>query len=151
MLVLTFSIGPTRFVVDARRVCQVVPRVPLQAVPLSEPYVAGVLDFRGGVLAVVDLSARLFGTVCKESLSTRIIIVLIKHQDREVPLGIIAEQVTQLCRADSSAATSSSPEASEHDCLGCITRVDGALAQWIDVDQILPESVRIRMFDQIGE
>ena len=55
MLSLTFCIGPTRFVIDARRVSQVVPRVPLRALPLAEPYVAGLLDFRGTVLAVVDL------------------------------------------------------------------------------------------------
>ena len=55
MLHLTFCIGPTRFVIDARRVSQVVARVPLRALPLSEPYVAGLLDFRGTVLAVVDL------------------------------------------------------------------------------------------------
>lgn len=151
MLVLTFCIGPTRFVVDARRVSQVIPRVPLQTAPLAEPYVAGVLDFRGGVLAVVDLSTRLFGTACAERLSTRIIIVRVKHQERDVPLGIIAEQVTELCRADSSTDNSSLPEAAQHDCLGRIVHVDGALAQWIDVDQILPESVRIRMFDQIVE
>ena len=66
----------------------------------SEPYVAGLLDFRGTVLAVVDLATRLFGTACTSSLSTRIIIVQIQHSDREVPLGLIAEQVTELCQAD---------------------------------------------------
>lgn len=151
MLVLTFCIGPTRFVVDARRVSQVIPRVPLQTAPLAEPYVAGVLDFRGDVLAVVDLSTRLFGTACTERLSTRIIIVRVKHQERDVPLGIIAEQVTELCRAESLTDNNSLQEATQHDCLGRIVHVDGALAQWIDVDQILPEPVRIRMFEKIVE
>ena len=106
--VLTFCIGPTRFVIDARRVSQVVPRVPLRALPLAEPYVAGLLDFRGTVLAVVDLATRLFGTACASSLSTRIIIVRIQHSDREIPLGLIAEQVTELCQADVPTATESS-------------------------------------------
>ena len=156
MLLLTFHIGPTRFVIDARRVSQVVPRVPLRTLPLSDPCVAGLLDFRGAALAVVDLSTRLFGTACTSRLSTRIMIVRIKHKDREVPLGLIAEQVTELCRADvpvtsGSVAGSPAPGAPQQDCLGPIVRVDGVLAQWIEVDRILPESVRLQIFDEILE
>lgn len=166
MLLLTFCIGPTRFVIDALRVSQVVPRVPLRALPLCEPYVAGLLDFRGTVMAVVDLSTRLFGTPCASRLSTRIIIVRLKHEDRELPLGLIAEQVTKLCRTDEPVTGGRTllisknvvPEHSvpanevrEHDCLGRIVRVDGALAQWIEVDRLLSESMRNRIFDQILE
>ena len=151
MLHLTFCIGPTRFVIDARRVSQVVARVPLRVLPKSEPYVAGLLDFRGTVLAVVDLATRLFGTACASSLSTRIIIVRIKHADREVPLGLIAEQVTELCQADVPMADRAGSEVPEHDCLGRIVRINGELAQWIEVDRVLPESVRQQIFDQIQE
>ncbi len=94
MLHLMFCIGPTRFVIDARRVSQVVARIPLPALPLSEPYVAGLLDFRGTVLAVVDLATRLFGTACTSSLSTRIIIVRIKHAD----CGRLSEN-SRICRS----------------------------------------------------
>ena len=151
MLHLTFCIGPTRFVIDARRVSQVVARVPLRILPKSEPYVAGLLDFRGTVLAVVDLATRLFGTACASSLSTRIIIVRIKHADREVLLGLIAEQVTELCQADLPMADRAASAVPEHDCLGRIVRINGELVQWIDVDRVLPESVRQQIFDQIQE
>lgn len=168
MLLLTFYIGTTRFVIDARRVSQVIPRVPLQALPLVDPCIAGVLDLRGGPLAVVDLSMRLFGSPCASRLSTRIMIVQIQHADREVPLGLIAEQVMELSRADvpvseksvvDNTATVSEPAsvstrsavATEQDCLGSIIRVDGELAQWIEVDRVLPEAVRRQLFDQILE
>ena len=151
MLVLTFYIGPTRFAIDASRVSQVVPRVPLRALPLSESYVAGLLDFRGTVLVVVDLATRLFGTSCASRLSTRIIIVRIKHCDREIFIGLIAEQVTELCQTDLPAATHSKPTDSEHECLGRMLRVGDALAQWIEVDQVLPASARLQIFEQILE
>ncbi len=151
MLHLTFFIGSTRFVIDARRVSQVVARVPLRALPKSEPYVAGLLDFRGEVLAVVDLGVRLFGTACASRLSTRIIIVRIQHADREVPLGLIAEQVTELCQAELPADDRPAAAVPEQDCLGRIVRIDGELAQWIEVDRVLPEAVRRQIFDQILE
>ena len=151
MLHLTFCIGPTRFVIDARRVSQVVARVPLRALPLSDAFVVGLLDFRGTVLPVVDLATRLCGTSCASSLSTRIIIVRIKHKDREVPLGLIAEQVTELCQAEAQMAESPASVMPEHDCLGRIVRIDGELAQWIEVDRVLPESVRHQIFDQFLE
>jgi chemotaxis-related protein WspB len=151
MLVLTFCIGPTRFVIDARRVSQVVPKVPLRALPLSEPYVVGLLDFRGTVLAVVDLGIRLFGTECTSRLSTRIIIVHIQHSDREMLLGLIAEEVTELCQADVPAATEMPTAGSEYDCLGRMVRVSDTLAQWIEVDRVLPESVRCQILDHLPE
>ena len=150
MLLLTFCIGTTRFVVDARRVSQVIPRVPLRTLPLGDPCIAGLLDFRGAALAVVDLSMRLFGTACTPRLSTRIMIVQIKHADREVLLGLIAEQVMELCRADVPASVST-PVAPQQDCLGPIVRVDGTVAQWIEVDRVLPEAVRRQIFDQFLE
>ena len=151
MLHLTFCIGPTRFVIDASRVSQVVARVPLRALPLSEPYVAGLLDFRGTVLVVVDLATRLLGAACASSLSTRIIIVRIKHDDREFPLGLIAEQVTELCQADAPMGERPKSVIKEDDFLGPIVRVDGTLVQRIDVDRVLPESVRHQIFDHILE
>ncbi len=151
MLNLTFCIGPTRFMVDARRVSQVVARVPLRTLPLTEAFVVGLLDFRGTVMPVVDLATRLFGTSCTSSLGTRIIIVQIKHEDREVPLGLIAEQVTELCQAEAQMAESPASVMPEHDCLGRIVRIDGELAQWIEVDRVLPESVRHQIFDQFLE
>jgi chemotaxis-related protein WspB len=151
MLVLTFCIGPTRFVIDARRVSQVVPKVPLRALPLSEPYVAGLLDFRGTVLAVVDLGTRLFGTACTSRLSTRIIIVHIQHSDREMLLGLIAEEVTELCQADVPATTELPTAGSEHDCLGRMVRVGDTLAQWLEVDRVLPELVRCQILDHLPE
>ena len=126
MLHLTFCIGPTRFVIDARRVSQVVARVPLRILPKSEPYVAGLLDFRGTVLAVVDLATRLFGTLALEP----------EHKDHYCSnqtcksrnsLGLIAEQVTELCQADVPMVDRSGSEVPEHDCLG---RMCELMANW---------------------
>jgi chemotaxis-related protein WspB len=148
MLYVTFHLGQTRFVIDAGKVTQVVARVPLRVLPLTEPYVAGLLDFRGTLLVVVDLSTRLFGTHCAENLSTRIIIVRIKHGDREVPMGLIAEHVTRLSHAEAALPEDKIETVPEDDCLGRIVRIDGSPVQRIEVDRILSEPLRRQIFEQ---
>jgi chemotaxis-related protein WspB len=149
MLILSFCIGPARFYIDARRVSQVVPRVPLRALPLAEPYIAGLLDHHGSVVAVVDLAARLFRTACTSCLSTRIIIVRIQHEGREVPLGLIAEQVTELCQVDVPTDTRATHRDSAHDCVGRMIRVGDDLAQSLEIDRVLPELVRRQILDHV--
>ena len=64
-------------------------------------------------------------------------------------MGLIAEQVTELCQADVPMVDRAASVVPDHDCLGRIVRIDGELAQWIEVDRVLPELVRQQIFDQI--
>jgi chemotaxis signal transduction protein len=149
MLVLTFSIGSSRFAIDARRIVQVVPRVALRALPLMESYLAGVLDVGGRMLPVVDLGVRLTGVPCVERLSTRIVVVQIAHATQMVPLGFVAEQVTDLSAGPETLPSGSGTSPGGMDCLGPILRIDGELIQWIELDRILPESTRNLLYEVV--
>jgi chemotaxis signal transduction protein len=149
MLLLTFSIGPSRFAIEARRVVQVVPRVALRALPLMESYLAGVLDVGGHVLPVVDLGARLTGTPCVDRLSTRIIVVQIAHGPRSVLLGFVAEKVTDLGEGPDAVPIESASSSGGLDCIGPILRIEGELIQWIELDRILPDHTRLLLYDVV--
>lgn len=151
MLVLLVSVGPTRLALEADRVDQVVPRVPLRPLPGASPYLAGLLDRGGAVLPVVDLATRLGAPPAEtDRLSTRIIVARARHEGHDVPVGLIAQDVTELVEIPGRGR----PEAADVapgglDCVGRVLRIGSELVQWIDVDRVLPPSERSWIFDAV--
>jgi chemotaxis-related protein WspB len=146
MLVLSFEVGPSRFALDARRVVQVVPRVPLRSLPLAEHGLAGLLDLGGTVLPVLDLGLRFHHQPCADRLSTRIVVVRVPHAGRDVPLGLVAERVIDLHELDE--ARTPPPDANVEGA-GRVLRLGTELVQWIEPAALLPEHARVRLYDTI--
>ena len=106
MLILTFTAAGNRYAVEVARVVEVVPRVELREMPHAPGFLAGLLEYRGQVVPVIDLGLLLGGGPSPDRLSTRIILVnpLPHNHNRteDAPagklLGLIAEQVSDLTR-----------------------------------------------------
>ena len=75
MLLLTFTAAGESYAVDGSGVVELVPRVGLRAVPHAPAELAGLLEYRGGVVPVIDLGVLLGSSPCADRLSTRIILV----------------------------------------------------------------------------
>ena len=75
MLLLTFRAAESLYAVDVARVVEVVPRIDLRRLPHAPAFLAGVFDYRGVVVPVVDLGILLGSDACADRLSTRIILV----------------------------------------------------------------------------
>lgn len=148
MLALTFSVGPMHFAIPSRRVSQIVPLVPLRQVAGVGAEIAGLLEIGTDVVPVVDLGMRLRGEPCAQRLSTRIVVVLISHAEHRVELGLIAENVTDLCPMDEGADVAAAGSALEGE-LGGVARLRGELMQWIEIDRILTEAQRERVYQGI--
>ena len=64
-------------------------------------YVAGVFNYRGSIVPVIDLCHLIQGTPCRLRFSTRIIMVNHTTKDGMHCLGLMAERVTEtLSRPD---------------------------------------------------
>jgi len=75
MLLLTFRAAENLYAIDVIRVVEVVPRIDLRRLPHAPGFLAGVFDYRGTLVPVVDLGVLLGSESCREQLSTRIILV----------------------------------------------------------------------------
>lgn len=149
MLWLTFFVGSSRYAIDARSVLQVIPRVALRTVPGTPDYVPGLVDLGGTVCPVVDLGRRLVQTPCAERLSTRIVVAQIDHEGRKVPLGLIAEGVTDLREVEASVSAATSP-GTTGDILGPVLRIGDELIQWIEIQCVLPEPERAWLYARLA-
>src|SRR5579859_5244015 len=95
--IVVLCAGPNEYAIPISRVQEIV-RVP-NIIPLPEAVAAieGIIDLRGRVLTVVDLSARLHHRSSERSRSARIVVA--KPIDARLqPVGLLVNGVTRVLR-----------------------------------------------------
>jgi len=96
MLLLLFKIGEGYFAMAASQIKEIVPRVALTTIPGAPDYTAGLMDYRGILVPVIDLSGLATGTPSAHKNTTRIILVDYTLEDgRSDILGLLAEHVVE--------------------------------------------------------
>jgi purine-binding chemotaxis protein CheW len=134
---ISFRIGEQEFCVDIMAVREI--RGWTQATPLPQApsYVRGVINLRGAVLPIVDLSARL-GLGATEP-SVRNVIIVVRIGTRLV--GLLVDAVSEVLTATSD-MIQPTPDVS-CDAVKMFIRgilaLDGRMVSWITLDRILPE------------
>jgi twitching motility protein PilI len=85
-----FRAGPHHFVIPLNESREIFP-VPEQvtAVPKSQPWVFGIVNLRGELLPVLDLSLYLHGKASKVTKRSRIVVI----NDKEIGSGLLVDEV----------------------------------------------------------
>jgi chemotaxis-related protein WspB len=147
MLFLLFQLGRDRYALDARDVAEVLPLVKLKQVPQAPAGVAGIFDYRGAPVPVIDLCALALGRPAAARLSTRIVLVNYAAAGSGPRLlGLIAEQATEMLRR---AETDFAPAGIQHEgapYLGPVSADPRGLIQRVEVDRLLTPAVRTALF-----
>lgn len=151
MLFLLFDLGQERYALDVRQVTEVLPLLELRPLPQAPPGVVGLCNLRGVPLPVVDLCLLVTGRAARPRLSTRLVIVAYGDPAQRHRLGLIAEQATQTLRRAPEDFVETGFRQDETPYLGPVTRVNDELVQWVDVQKLLPESVRDRLYPLVGD
>lgn len=147
MLFLLFQLGKDRYALDVARVVEVIPLVQLKAVPQAPRGVAGLCNYRGKAVPVIDLSALALDRPARSRLSTRLI--LVRHPGAggsDELLGLLAEQVTDTIRRETAEFAPAGVDNPEARYLGPVTRDRTGLVQRIEAAQLLTPEVRAVLF-----
>ena len=154
--VVAFEVGPERYGLEAVRVVEVVPSVPLRAVPGTLSGVVGLLRFRGRLVPVVDLGVLWLGRPAPARMSTRILVVELgalgaggggeswaDSASRGGPrLGLLAERVLRVARVDPDAPEAGfGPGTPGARGLGRIVREGEGLLQLVRPEDLVPAEV----------
>ena len=95
MLFIVFKAGNANYALEARQVIEVVPLVTLRACPGAPAYIAGLANYRGTGVPIVDLGRLVGGAPCAGYLSTRIILMpYAGGGNQQRVIGLLAEAVT---------------------------------------------------------
>lgn len=134
---ISFRIGEQEFCVDIMAVREI--RGWTQATPLPQApsYVRGVINLRGAVLPIVDLSARLGLGATQPDV--RNVIIVVRLGTRLV--GLLVDAVSEVLTATND-MVQPTPDVSS-DAVRMFIRgilaLDGRMISWITLDKILPE------------
>jgi len=96
MLLLQFQIDDDIYAFDVHSIVEVAPFVELKQIPYAPHKIAGVFNYRGKLIPVINLSIIIKNKSINEIMSTRIIIVNFnseKYGNKIV--GLLAENVTE--------------------------------------------------------
>ncbi len=95
MLMLLFYVGPDRYALTCSQVVEVIPLVELRKLYHAPEYMAGLFNYRGSIVPVLDLCDLIQGSGSRNCLSTRIILVKYQQTNQNSRLiGLMAERVT---------------------------------------------------------
>ena len=150
MLFLLFQLGKDWYAFEASDVIEVLPMVKRKEIPGAPRGVAGVFNYHGANVPLIDLSALALGTPAGAQMSTRIILAnYSEEKSREThPVGFLAEQVTEVVRRDEADFVDPpvNPEGATY--LGPITHDTRGIIQRVRLAQLLSEDVRDVLFRQ---
>lgn len=146
MLYLLFNVKRDAYAVEVGRLVEVVPWVPLRAIAKAPRFVAGLLNYRGQAVPVIDLCAQMFGEPSAELLSSRIMVVTYVHRGMSVLLGMLAEHVTETLECDPQKFQALPMNSDEAPYLREFIPYREHLVQRIEIDALLSDKVHALLF-----
>jgi chemotaxis-related protein WspB len=149
MVLLEFQSGEERLSLDVSKVIEVMPVVNLKNAPHTPKYIAGLFNYRGTIVPVVDLSVLLSGKSHAPLLSTRIILVDYtgKSGSRHT-LGLKAERVTETVSCREQDLQPPGVESVKSAYLGPILIDERGMIRLVEVNRLLPESLQKILFQE---
>jgi chemotaxis-related protein WspB len=149
MVLLVFQSGEERLSLEVSRVIEVMPVVNLKKAPHTPKYIAGLFNYRGIIVPVVDLSALLSGDRRDPLLSTRIILVdYVDSSGSHHTLGLKAERVTETVTCREQDLQSPGVESEKTRYLGPVLLDERGMIRLVEVNRILPESLQKILFKE---
>ena len=143
MLYLLFSLGAQRYAVPATRVVEVLPLVEVRPIPQSPPGVAGLFNYRGQLVPLIDLCELVVGLPAIPWLSTRIL--LVRSHEGQL-FGLIVERATRTREYESSLFVPSGIVSVAAPYLGPVATDSEGMLQCIDLDALLCKTQLNRLF-----
>lgn len=151
MLFILFTLDSERYVIDAtqvERLMPLTPQSPPKAIPGAPSWVAGLLDYDGEPLPVIDLPALAVGRPAAQLMSTRVVLVRYPHAATTRLLALLLEGATRTIRLEADAFHDAGLDLPHARYLGPVASEAGGLVQWIRVEHLLPEHVKALLFPE---
>jgi len=136
---LTFFIGREEYAVGILRVREIIEYTEVTRVPGVPAHIRGVINLRGSVVPVVDLSAK-FGAEHSVTKRTSCIVIVETHMEGQLLVaGVLADSVSQVIDVSSEEIEPPPPFGTgiRVDFLTGMGKLDGRLVLILDIDRVL--------------
>ena len=141
MLMLLFYAGNNLYAIESSKVVEVIPRVGLRKVNHLPEYVAGLFNYRGAIVPVIDLCHLIQGNPSRSYLSTRIVMVNYPVKDNTLRyLGLMAERVTETLNKPDTELVDAGIKVNEAPYLGEMIVDEKGIIQCIRLEKLFSDS-----------
>ncbi len=143
MLMLIFYVGDERYALESSNVVEIIPKVSLRQVHQVPEYVAGLFNYRGAIVPVIDLCQLIKKNPSRPYLSTRIMMVNYQGvNNTSCWLGLMAERVTETLNRPDISLEDKGALLEEAPYLGEMIMDDKGMIQRIRLEHLLLDSQR---------
>ncbi len=97
---LTFRVGTETFAMPISQIREVLQFEQVTTVPMTPTFVRGVLNLRGSVVPVIDLSVRFERSAIEAGRRTCVVIIEVPHENEMVVVGVLVDQVNEVVGID---------------------------------------------------
>jgi chemotaxis-related protein WspB len=148
MLFLLFQAGDKHYAVEAKRVQEIIPRVQLLTCPGAPDYVAGLFNYRGTVVPVVDFCRLVDCPPSRSRLSTRILLTpyASAHSGQGRFLGLMVETLIETLEKNSEDFSQAGLATTTTPFLGNIHCDGKRLIQKVGLEQLLTVEAEAILF-----
>lgn len=144
---VTLGVANERFAVPVERVREILQVQPVARMPNAPPHFLGMIDVRGQGVPVVDLRQKLGLGECRDNENTRIIVLQVAVDGRDIVLGLKTDRVFEVTVLDAG-QLERPPEIGtkwQSDCIAGIGRRNGAFVTVFDLSRLLATSEVARL------
>ena len=146
MQFLVFHLGKDRYGLHTRNLIRVLPLMALKHLPGAPAFVAGLMNFHGDPVPVVDVCALASGTPCVPHFDTRILLVDYCADEAGHMLGLVVERVAGVKHIDADAFFEPGVSNPNAPFLGEVAAEDRSIIQLVNLAHLLTPDARAILF-----
>ena len=150
MLFLLFELGKDCYALDAGQVVEVLPLLEIKRIPRAMPGVSGLFNYHGAPTPLLDLTELNLGRPSQARMSTRIIVTnYVDDSGGRHVIGLLAERATETIRRAESDFKDSGVSVPGARFLGPVLVEANRIIQRVEINHLLPESLRNQLFAEL--
>lgn len=149
---LTFTLGGEMFAVAILNVKEIIEYGTVTEIPMMPGFIRGVINLRGAVVPVIDLSCRFGGKSTEVARRTCIVIIELMQDDQKHDIGIMVDavsEVLEIARGEIEPAPSFGAKI-RTDFISGMGKVNGKFVIILDVARVLSVE-EIAMLTQVAD
>jgi purine-binding chemotaxis protein CheW len=147
---LTFTLGKDTFAVNIAPIREIIEYPGVTEIPMTSDFLRGVINLRGAVVPVIDLSARFGRGLTAIGRRTCVVIIEIPVENGHHALGILVDGVNEVLDVESS-QIENRPEfgmGMRADFVNGLVRIGGRFVIILDVAQVLSGAELAELIEQ---
>lgn len=152
MLMLLFYINNERYALACEQVIEILPLVTLKPLHQTPNYLAGVFNYQGNIVPVIDLSQFITGKNCVEHMSTRIILInywesqdssTLETTQKPKLIGLLAERVVETLHKSADQFVDLNIQIGQISFLGKMLTDEQGMIQFLPINDLLSAAEKI--------